>query len=221
MEVPDAMGDKFLTLPLLSQPFLSRNLRVLKEYKDMHSRFDVKQFWSTPLGVTFISYIVGMGLVGALTPPDILTAYSWTRPFTDFMASYVSQIDKVTALGIDVDINRFYFSVMWAGSPVLGVMYVIVIVIDRQKKVDRFAFYRQETKKLAKLIFGLIFVAFITYHIEWLTFARSRLVLSSFGSGLGRLVMPQIFVLVPVISCLPAITWLGIALADRISRDLK
>ncbi len=65
---------------------------------------DHKQFYRTPLGMAFISYLMAMGLVVALTPPDILTAYSWTRPFTDFMDSYVSQIDKVTLMRSDRDI---------------------------------------------------------------------------------------------------------------------
>ncbi|MEN9842590.1 MAG: hypothetical protein RLZZ612_419 [Pseudomonadota bacterium] len=83
---------------------------------------DYKAFYKSPWGVAFMAYFVAMGLVGALTPPDILTAYRWTRPFTDFMASIVPQIDKVTALGIDADINRFYFSVMWAGSPMIFIL---------------------------------------------------------------------------------------------------
>ena len=70
---------------------------------------DPKQFYRTPWGMAFIAYLIAMGLVGALMPPDILTAYSWTRPFTDFMASFISQIDKVTALGIDADINHLNF----------------------------------------------------------------------------------------------------------------
>ena len=85
-----------------------------KETLRMHKKFNRQQFWGTPLGVSFCGYFVLMGLVGALPPPDILSAYSWTKPFTNFMASLVSQIDKVTALGIDADINRFYFAVMRA-----------------------------------------------------------------------------------------------------------
>jgi hypothetical protein len=55
---------------------------------------DYRQFYRSPWGMALMACVLVMGLVGALTPPDILTAYSWTRPSIDFMASIDSQIDK-------------------------------------------------------------------------------------------------------------------------------
>ena len=182
---------------------------------------DHKQFYRTPWGMAFIAYLMAMGLVGALTPPDILTAYSWTRPFTDFMASLVSQIDKVTALGIDEDINRFYFSVMWACSPMLVLMYVLFILDDKRRKIDSLAYYRKDKSKAVKAVFVLLILGLISYHVEWLTFARSRIVLGSFGTNFGRFFSPQVFVVTPVICAFPAITLVVIDLTDRIKRNIK
>jgi hypothetical protein len=81
---------------------------------------DSKQFYRTPWGMAFMSYLMAMGLVGVLTPPDILTVYSWTRPSIDFMASFVSQIDKVTAQGVD-----HFFVQVWLGFWVLLVLRAI------------------------------------------------------------------------------------------------
>jgi hypothetical protein len=44
-----------------------------------------------------ITYFALMDLVGAFITADILTACRWTKPFTNFMASIVPQINKVTA----------------------------------------------------------------------------------------------------------------------------
>lgn len=165
-----------------------------------------KAFYKSPWGIAFIAYFVLMGLVGALTPADILTAYSWTRPFTDFMASIVPQIDKVTALGIDPDINRFYFSVMWAASPVL--VFLLYQGGREFRKTEQLS-----TKKLSpkshllnmtfcqslRVVFPIFLLTVITYHVEWVTTSwvtgsKTRLALTTLGSSLGRFGFPQVFV---------------------------
>ncbi len=75
--------------------------------------------WKTPLGLALIGYYLVMAIVGLLIPDDILTNNAWAREFSDFMASIVPQIDRITALGIKPEVNRFYFSLLWAASPVL------------------------------------------------------------------------------------------------------
>ena len=75
--------------------------------------------WKSPLGLALIGYYLVMAVVGLLIPEDILSANAWAREFSDFMASIVPQIDRITALGIRPEVNRFYFSVLWAGSPLL------------------------------------------------------------------------------------------------------
>ncbi len=164
---------------------------------------DFKAFYKSPWGKAFIAYFVAMGLVGALTPPDILTAYSWTRPFTDFMASIVPQIDKVTALGIDPDINRFYFSVMWAGSPVI----FIISFLGVWEWINGDEYAAPSIFNTCKILGILVICALVCYRIEWATEAKSRLVTSSFGTNFGRITGPQSFVLGPVMPLAAVAAW--------------
>jgi hypothetical protein len=78
-----------------------------------------------PFGMALVAYYLLMATVGMLVPDDILQSNVWAREFSDFMAGIVPQIDRVTALHIKPDVNRFYFSVLWAGSPVLILLIVI------------------------------------------------------------------------------------------------
>lgn len=77
-----------------------------------------------PFGIAFLGYYLLMALVGMSIPDDILS-HAWAREFSDLMASVVPQIDRVTALNIKPDVNKFYFSVLWVGSPVL--IFIVVL----------------------------------------------------------------------------------------------
>lgn len=81
---------------------------------------DWKSMLRNPYGLALVAYYAVMAVVGMLIPEDILRSHAWAREFSDFMASFVPQIDRITALNIKPDVNRFYFSVLWAGSPVLA-----------------------------------------------------------------------------------------------------
>lgn len=56
--------------------------------------------------------------IGLLIPEDLrLADHPNLSAFCDFMAAIVPQIDRITAMGIKPDVNRFYFSLLWACSP--------------------------------------------------------------------------------------------------------
>lgn len=76
-----------------------------------------------PFGIAFFAYYLVMALIGMLIPDDIMS-HRWAREFSDFMASVVPQIDRITALNIKPDVNRFYFSLLWAGAPICGVIII-------------------------------------------------------------------------------------------------
>lgn len=189
---------------------------------------DHKQFYRTPWGMAFIAYLMAMGLVGALTPPDILTAYSWTRPFTDFMASLVSQIDKVTALGIDADINRFYFSVMWACSPILIMLFYVGGKKHKQyeypwtsssqdkKDIEHMAFFES-----LKYVAPMIALILISYHIDWFGGHRTRLTRLSLGTNLGRIFLPQVLVMGPTMFGYVVFRWALGWLSGGISKNIR
>ena len=92
---------------------------------------DNKSAWRNPFGIALVVYYLVMAVLGLLIPDDILKSNAWAREFSDFMASIVPQIDRITALNIKPDVNRFYFSVLWVGSPVLFLLCAIVIWTGR------------------------------------------------------------------------------------------
>lgn len=63
--------------------------------------------------------------LGLVIPEDVLTKNEWAREFTDFMAAIVPQIDRITALGLKPEINRFHYSVLWAVAPVYFVIFML------------------------------------------------------------------------------------------------
>ena len=73
-----------------------------------------------------ISWAV-LAFVGFFIPDDILTQHAWAREFTDFMAGVVPQIDRVTALNLRPEVNRFHYSVLWAVSPVYFVIFMLAM----------------------------------------------------------------------------------------------
>jgi hypothetical protein len=75
----------------------------------------------------FLASWAVLAFVGFFIPDDILTQHAWAREFTDFMASVVPQIDRVTALNLRPEVNRFHYSVLWAVSPVYFVIFMLAI----------------------------------------------------------------------------------------------
>ena len=80
-----------------------------------------------PYGIALVAYYFVMAVVGLLVPDDFLQGNAWARDFSDFMASIVPQIDRITALNIKPDVNRFYFSVLWAGNPILFLISLLLV----------------------------------------------------------------------------------------------
>ncbi|MFN3493615.1 MAG: hypothetical protein ACK40L_03810 [Hydrogenophaga sp.] len=91
---------------------------------------DYKRSFSTPLGKAAVGYVALMGLIALFIPSDVLTAYPGAATFSDFMASWVPQIDRLAALNIQPEVNRFYYAVLWAMSPGLLVLSVFKVLED-------------------------------------------------------------------------------------------
>lgn len=95
---------------------LSNYFRRLVSYPQTpESKRAVYQFFGWTLALSW--------LLSVSVPDRILSNHEWARAFCDFMASFIPQIDRVTRAkfgsGINLsENNRFYFSVMWAVSPV-------------------------------------------------------------------------------------------------------
>ncbi|WP_234266822.1 hypothetical protein [Hydrogenophaga sp. NFH-34] len=157
---------------------------------------DYKAMYSTPTGMALIIYFVLTVLIGMFIPSDILTANAWAREFSDFMASIVPQIDRVTSLGIKSDINRFYFSLLWGLSPFLFVMSALVVWSERKRG------YPVWSAPLNKTILPILFGIFIFALSLWgygLLDIDSKMVCRILNSIWGRSFMGNLlFVASPV-----------------------
>lgn len=139
--------------------------------------------WRNPFGIALVVYYLVMAIVGMLVPDDILKSHAWAREFSDFMAGIVPQIDRVTALNIKPDVNRFYVSVLWAGSPVLFVIALLLVSSGREHQ------YAIWTMPLSKAI-GVMFVcALVAVSAQWLfgmTDTTNRTLKFMAGNAIGR-----------------------------------
>jgi hypothetical protein len=194
----------------------------MKSINAAPQKVDCKKFYTTPWAIVFIAYFVAMGLVGALTPADILTANSWAKDFCNFMAGLVPQIDRVTALSIESDINRFYFSVMWAGSPLLFVFIACSIWFTKESyNTDPKSLWRMTLGKsiLLMTLFGLVAVFALNFgfSLENSTAATRAI----FKYRIGRALMPQCFVIVPLLFAGVLFNFLAGWLTGYIPRNIK
>lgn len=139
--------------------------------------------WRNPFGIALVAYCLVMALVGLLVPDDILQANAWARDFSDLMASIVPQIDRITALNIKPDVSRFYFSVLWAGNPILFFISLLLVWDGRH---HGYAMWRMPLFKaigLMGLFVALVVCAQWMYWMEDVTNRQLRLLL---GNTLGR-----------------------------------
>ena len=161
--------------------------------------------WRNPYGIALVGYYLVMAVVGMLVPDDILQRNAWARDFSDFMASIVPQIDRITALNIKPDVNRFYFSILWAGSPVLSVISLLFIWDGWRR---RSALMWTAPLKAALLPMGLAMVATVAMlQVDWLVDPTLSLSKTYFGTVFGRATLAQVFVLGPVLFGLGLTVW--------------
>lgn len=141
-----------------------------------------------PYGLALVAYYAVMAVVGMLIPEDILRSHAWAREFSDFMASIVPQIDRITALNIKPDVNRFYFSVLWAGSPVLLVLCSLLVWYGR------ILGYPMWTTPLRTALSSMTVLLVAIFWTQNLWFVEPSMGLSNilFGNVFGRSLYGQI-----------------------------
>jgi hypothetical protein len=141
-----------------------------------------KPAWLDPFAIALVAYYLGMAIVGLLVPDDILKGNAWARAFCDFMATIVPQIDRITALGVEPDVNRFYFSALWAGSPMAFLIGLLHIWNGRKLgfPIWTMPFYRS-----CVYVIGLALMALWTQCL-WSVYPDMRLTKALFLSDVGR-----------------------------------
>ena len=139
--------------------------------------------WRNPFGLALVAYYLVMAVVGLLIPDDILRVNRWARDFSDFMASVVPQIDRITALNIKPDVNRFYFSVLWAGNPILFAISLLLVWDGRKRGYAMWAMPLFKAIGLMSICVAIVVCAQWMYWMEDVTNRQLRLML---GTTFGR-----------------------------------
>lgn len=145
---------------------------------------DYKRSFGTPLGKTLLGYVTLMGLIALFIPADILKAYPWAASFSDFMAGWVPQIDRLVDLGIQPEVNRFYYSILWTASP--GLLILSVFKISEDLRMGLGSALIMSPLKLLPFIaifFGVIFASQYGY---WMTDTSNGFFRFILGNRLGR-----------------------------------
>jgi len=178
-----------------------------------------KADWLNPFAIALVAYYLLMAVVGLLVPEDILTTNLGAREFSDFMATLVPQIDRITALNIKPDVNRFYFSVLWAASPVF-VLTMFYAMWDGWKKQSASIWWTPFDKIIWPFFFGSLAV-WAAWDVTSLVAPTIRLAKFIFGTSLGRAVMGQIFVIGPLFFGIGLMTCALGWLTGYIPRNIK
>jgi hypothetical protein len=174
--------------------------------------------WRNPLVIAMLIYYVVMAVVGLWIPDNILKDNPGAREFSDFMAKIVPQIDRITALNIKPDVNRFYFSVLWAGSPVFLILAMYVIFQGRRHS---YPMWVMPLQKAALQISGLLFL-FLWSSFLWGVDPNMRLSQFLFGFSASRSFAGQlVFCTASVFGFAGALVWITAWLTGYIPRNIR
>ncbi len=146
-----------------------------------------KEDWKNPFGLALIGYYLVMAVVGLLIPDDILISNAWAREFSDFMASIVPQIDRITALGIKPEVNRFYFSLLGGASCIAFLLGVALVVEGRKKD------YPMWTTPIFETAWRSVGMSMLVLWSQmlWVVDPSLRLTKLMFSTGVGRGLLGQ------------------------------
>ncbi|QGW81897.1 hypothetical protein [Variovorax paradoxus] len=174
--------------------------------------------WGSPLVIAQLIYFSAMVGLGVFLPDSVLEGNAWKRDFSDFMASFVPQIDRITALDIEPGVNRFYFSILWATSPALfGLLF---LNIYRTRSTLR-KLWDTPLRKVLLSMCGLAMMLAWTQHL-WFVESSMRLSLFLFGSTIGRSFFAQLAFYIGAVFCIAALmVWCVGCLNGYISRNGK
>ena len=139
--------------------------------------------WRNPYNIALVAYCLVMAVVGLLVPDDILQVNARARDFSDFMASIVPQIDRITALNIKPDVNRFYFSVLWAGNPILFFISLLLVWDGRH---HRYAMWTMPLIKAIGIMAICVVLVVCAQWMYWMEDVTNRQLRLFLGNTFGR-----------------------------------
>lgn len=154
----------------------------------------------TQIGFVLGSYALFV-VIGLAVPESVLRDYAWAKNFSDVMASIVPQIDRVTqlsaAMHAKADVNRFYYSFLWAISP----LYFAIFYNSSNQYIKTNYKIESMFAVLPHILFMLVVSLFIFF---WPTEGGSRIEGMLFKHRLssiflGPMMVPGIMVMVSLL----------------------
>lgn len=133
-------------------------------------------------------------LAGLLIPENILRDYPFARTFSDFMAAIIPQIDRITALGVAPDINRFYYSVLWTTFP----LYFPIFLMSSIEYVERGYERKFSVLKVALLSLFAFLVCWLVMFLsigDLIVVGRKHEMMWMFNNRLARALLAPMIVL--------------------------
>jgi hypothetical protein len=163
--------------------------------------------WRDPRVVVLIAYCFAMAVIGLLIPEDVFRKSQWARDFTDVMASIVPQINRIAALDMEPDADRFYFSLLWAGAPCVLAWMTWCVVAEGPS-----AFRDIQDAPLSATVFAVaMFLLLLVWsQCLWFVGPSTQLAEDMFGSPLKRSFYGQfVLVLGPIFSLVGLVLWIA------------
>lgn len=143
----------------------------------------------------FFGSWAALAFVGLLIPETALTDNPGLRTFTDFMASFIPQIDRVTALNLNPEINRLHYSILWAVSPVYFAIMLSSIFKEAIAETARRT-YGQAIGALVGMVWFVGFTMFLWDGLGFVDDPTNRIARAMFYFGLSRAMFAPVAVFV-------------------------
>lgn len=134
--------------------------------------------------------------IGLFIPQAVLTDNPSLRAFTDFMASFIPQIDRVTALDLRPEVNRLHYSILWAVSPVFIVLTLIGLYKGITAKEKISTTYGQAFGALFACIWLIGWTMFLWHGLGFVDDPHNRIARVMFYHGLSRAIYAPVMVAV-------------------------
>ncbi len=161
--------------------------------------------WRRPFAVALLLYYFVMAAVGLLVSDEFLASQPWARGFGDFMASVIPQIDRVTALDVEPDVNRFYFSALWAGKLLVLALSLVLVLRRASRLVSAGRLWLLEVL-MALPVLALLFAS---SQMLWAVESSAHLTALLFENDFGRSFLAQlVFSTGPVFGVACVVLWI-------------
>lgn len=152
-----------------------------------------KTLFTTPMGLFWTLSYIAAAIFTWWVPNDVFERWPETRAFADFMASHVTQIERVTTLGgvKAGNANRFVYSVLWAVMPI----YIFSLVMQGKLNYTR-SYYSNRGQAL--LAFVLILAGGGQTYFFWVADPTAGVVRGTMSSWIGRGLWSPLFAFFPL-----------------------